>query len=218
MNPLWNTVVIGGFYNGERWLLPVDSRDSDRLIASHKILENQQLTRWWPFGSVQFPRIRGQTGSGLWGTNSGHRLWSVPGPGESQQNSIVELITLMFVYGAKSKTFLSFAASDEGGGGKQGRDLQAGGSRPDWALPQSVVLQRRSLLQQSESTQQHVSLHRLIPPYISLSPSLYFSLCLPPSHIEEYSTLTVFCCIISVWDCHSNEGGCGDRGSSVVRD
>lgn len=55
-----------------------------------------------------------------------------------------------------SDASVCFAASDEGGGGKQARTLQAGGSRPDRALPQSVVLQRRSLLQQGEPAQQNV--------------------------------------------------------------
>lgn len=45
------------------------------------------------------------------------------------------------------------AASDEGGAGEQGGDHEAGGPGPGGALPQSVVLQRRSLLQQGEFTQ-----------------------------------------------------------------
>lgn len=81
----------------------------------------------------------------------------------------------------KSKKFVCFAASDEGGGGKQARALQAGGPRPDRALPQSVVLQRRSLLQQSESTQQHVPLHKLhVLPFTS-RPS---SFCVVPFQYE----------------------------------
>lgn len=43
------------------------------------------------------------------------------------------------------------AASDEGGGGEQGGDHQTGGTGTGGAVPQGVVLQRCSLLQQSKS-------------------------------------------------------------------
>lgn len=45
---------------------------------------------------------------------------------------------------------MCIAATDERSGGEQGGDFKAGGSGADRALPQSSVLQRRSLLQQSE--------------------------------------------------------------------
>lgn len=76
---------------------------SDRF--SKQNLEVQQLTCRWPLGSVQFPRIRGQTGSGLWGTYRSHRLWSIPGPGDW---SLEQLIKLMLVYGGNYKKSLCF--------------------------------------------------------------------------------------------------------------
>lgn len=81
-----------------------------------------------------------------------------------------------------------FAASDEGGGGKQGRDLQAGGSRPDRTLPQSVVLQRCSFLQQSESTSSKVSDYTHFIPF----PFLSMKIVLSSSYVKEKHSFTLF--------------------------
>lgn len=56
------------------------------------------------------------------------------------------------VWTCASKAVLNLcAASDEGGGGEQGGDHQTGGTGAGGAVPQGVVLQRCSLLQQSKS-------------------------------------------------------------------
>lgn len=81
MNPLWNTVVIGGFYKGER-LAAFSASWFKGFRHGCTLTSYKNLPLICHFVSVQFPWIRGQTGGGLRGTYGGHRLWSVPGSGE----------------------------------------------------------------------------------------------------------------------------------------
>lgn len=196
--------------------LLLDVAGSDR--CSKQNLEVYQLTCWWPFGSVQLPGICGQTGSGLWGTYSSHRLWSIPGPGDW---NLEQLIKLMFVYGGKYKKFLCFqplmreVVENKAEISKQeARDLIERCLKVLYyrdARSYNRVRQHSNMSHNTNALSLSLSLCQSV--FLTLVGNHMFVF-----HIHQEYNLTGACCVIPVWDCHSNGGGCGDRGTTVLRD